>query len=115
MKNRDRSTRTSRDVPHASYTQGSNSEDECIFSFNSKLKKPTAAVAKLTKGDVLHITLDSKDNIQIFDKSGVLCGYIISSEYQKRLISCIKKSKHYEAKVLKVTAMECEISIYAAK
>lgn len=113
-----RSTQTERKVPYDNYsTSGGKSDepDNCVLSFVTNLQKPTAAAAKLTKGDVLIVSPEPKNQIGVYDKRGGLCGYITSTLYHKRILNCISKGKQYEAEVKSISATVIELRVYGGK
>ena len=113
-----RSTQTERKVPYDNYSTGggkSGASEDCILSFITNLQKPTAAAAKLTKGDILSISPEPKNQIGVYEKGGVLCGYITSTMYQKKILECISKGKQYEAEVRSISATVIELRVYGGK
>ena len=113
-----RSTQTERKVPYDNYSTGggkSEGSDNCILSFITNLQMPTAAAAKLTKGDVLMVSPEPKNQIGVYDKRGVLCGYITSTLYHKKILNCISKGKQYEAEVKSISATVIELRVYDGK
>ena len=113
-----KSGRPEKGIPHASYTQGlsdSTTNDECVVNFTTKLMKPTLATGKLKKGDLLRVGLDSKESITAFDEHGYFCGNIVSTKHQKKMLSCLKNGKDYQAVVLENTGLSCEVRAYGGQ
>src|SRR5688572_27664957 len=113
-----RSTKTVRSVPYDNYSSGtgkSATSDDCVISFITNLQKSTSAAAMLSKGDVLSISPEPKNQIGVYQKGGVLCGYITSTMYQKKILDCISQGKVYEAQVKNIIATVIELHIYGGK
>jgi hypothetical protein len=113
-----KSGRPEKGIPHSTYTQGigsDNTNDECVVDFKTKLMKPNLATGKLKKGDILHIGLDDKENIRAFDEYGYFCGNIVSTKHQKKMLSCLKNNRDYQAEVLDNSGLGCEIRVYGGR
>jgi hypothetical protein len=110
MKGPTRSSSYEREVPHAGYTAGVDSTDDCDLQFLTKIFKPNSEILSVKNGDVLPLQLGTKNTIEVLNLSGNICGNISSSDNAK-MVSCMKRKVQFHATVLSKSALICNVKV----
>lgn len=110
MKGPTRGSSYEREVPHAGYTAGVGSTDDCDLQFLTKIVKPTTEILSVKNRDVLSLQLSTKNAIEVLNLSGGVCGNISSPDNAK-MVSCMKRKVQFQATVLSRSALTCNVKV----
>lgn len=92
------------------------SEDPCDkLSFTTSIHPREPGVKALKVKDLVGVELGGNNRIEIYNKDGELCGFLLDSVGVRRLINCMKNGYKFSGVIVWINLPTYDVKIYPLK